>query len=185
MRARMALKLADIPVEIREISLRDKPTHMLKISPKGTVPVLLLEDETVIEQSLEIMIWAFKGHTMKETIDEASIALIVDNDSSFKKALDAYKYPERNPNKSQIQHRAEGELFLQRLEHMLSLHTNLLSEEAGLADLAIFPFVRQFAAVDDTWWQTQTYPKLYNWLHAWVESALFKSVMTKNPTFVG
>jgi len=185
MRARMALKLADIPVEIREISLRDKPAHMLQISPKGTVPVLLLGDETVIEQSLEIMIWALKVHAMKASIDETSIALIVDNDSSFKKALDAYKYPERNPNQSQIQHRAEGEIFLNRLELMLSLHANLLSEEAGLADLAIFPFVRQFAAVDDIWWQTQPYPKLYAWLLVWVESALFKSIMTKNPTFVG
>jgi glutathione S-transferase len=185
MRARMALKLADIPVEIREISLRDKPAHMLQISPKGTVPVLQLGDGTVIEESLEIMLWAFKGHTLQSSIHEASRALISANDISFKKALDAYKYPERHPNKTQTQHRADGEVFLQKLEQMLNLHTHLLSGEAGLADMAIFPFVRQFAAVDDTWWQMQPYPKLYAWLNGWLESTLFKNVMTKNPTFVG
>jgi glutathione S-transferase len=183
MRARMALKLANIAVETREVSLRDKPAHMLQISPKATVPVLQLADGTVIDESLEIMILAFKEHAMQGTIHEASRALIFDNDSSFKKALDAYKYPERHPNQTQIQHRADGEVFLQKLEHMLSLHAYLLSDDAGIADIAIFPFVRQFAAVDDTWWQTKHYPKLYDWLKGWVESELFNSVMTKNPTY--
>jgi len=183
MRARMALRLAEIAVEIREVSLRDKPAHMLQISPKGTVPVLLLEDGIVIDESLEIMNWVFKGHALQGSIHEASSALILDNDSSFKKALDAYKYPERHPNQTQIQHRADGELFLQKLEHLLNLHMHLLSDEVGLVDMAIFPFVRQFAAVDDAWWQTQPYPKLYAWLNGWVESALFKSIMTKNPTY--
>ncbi len=183
MRARMALKLANIAVETREVSLRDKPAHMLQISPKATVPVLQLADGTVIDESLEIMILAFKDHAMQGNIHEASRALIFDNDSNFKKALDAYKYPERHPNQTQIQHRADGEVFLQKLEHMLSLHTYLLSDDAGIADIAIFPFVRQFAAVDDIWWQTKYYPKLYDWLKGWVESELFNSVMTKNPTY--
>lgn len=183
MRARMALKLANIAVETREVSLRDKPAHMLQISPKGTVPVLQLADGTVIDESLEIMILAFKEHALQGSIHEDSRALIFDNDSSFKKALDAYKYPERHPNQTQIQHRADGEVFLQKLEHMLSLHAYLLSDDAGIADIAIFPFVRQFAAVDDAWWQTKQYPKLYDWLNGWVESELFNSVMTKNPTY--
>ncbi len=185
MRARMALKLADISVETREVSLRDKPAHMLKISPKGTVPVLQLPDDTVIDESLDIMIWAFKGHALQGSIDVASKALISTNDTDFKKALDAYKYPERYPHQTQIQHRADGEMFLQKLELMLNQHANLFSEEAGFVDIAIFPFVRQFAAVDDVWWQTQPYPKVYAWLNRWKESELFNSIMTKNPTFVG
>jgi glutathione S-transferase len=202
MRARMALQLADIAVEIREISLRDKPAHMLQISPKATVPVLQLANGTVIDESLEIMLWALKDHALqpqglspqnisaeadyscvKPSIHAPSRALILENDTGFKKALDAYKYPERHPNQTQTQHRADGEVFLQKLEHMLNLHTYLLSDEAGLADIAIFPFVRQFASVDDAWWQTKPYPKLAAWLSRWVESALFNSIMIKNPTY--
>lgn len=183
MRARMALKLANIAVEIREVSLRDKPAHMIKISPKATVPVLQLVDGAVIDESLEIMLWAFKGHALQGSIHEASRTLILDNDSNFKKALDAYKYPERNPNQTQTQHRADGEVFLQKLEQLLSIKTNLLSDDMGFADIAVFPFVRQFATVDDVWWQTQPYPKLYAWLNRWKESELFSSIMTKNPTY--
>ncbi|MEQ1767023.1 MAG: glutathione S-transferase N-terminal domain-containing protein, partial [Methylotenera sp.] len=112
MRARMALKLANIDVEIREISLREKPAHMLQVSPKGTVPVLVLQDGSVIEQSLEIMQWALKTHALQTNIHAASrasvLALISENDDAFKCALDAYKYPERYPNKTQSQHRADG-----------------------------------------------------------------------------
>lgn len=185
MRARMALKLANIAVEIREVSLRDKPAHMIQISPKATVPVLQLVDGAVFDESLEIMLWAFKTHALQGSIHEASRALILANDTDFKKALDAYKYPERYPNQTQSQHRADGEIFLQNLEHLLSINTNLLSDDMGFADIAIFPFVRQFAAVDDVWWQTQPYPKLYAWLNFWKESELFNSIMTKNPTFIG
>lgn len=182
MRARMALKLAEISVEIREVSLRDKPAHMLEISPKGTVPVLLLDDGTVLEESLDIMLWAFKRHALQGSIHAPSRALVLANDSGFKKALDAYKYPERHPNQTQIQHRGDGEVFLQQLESLLNQHNFLLSEEAGFADIAIFPFVRQFAAVDDTWWQTKPYPKLYAWLTHWVQTDLFNTIMIKNPT---
>lgn len=193
MRARMALQLADIPVEIREVSLRDKPAHMLQISPKGTVPVLLLQDGRVLDESLDIVFWACenaraKNDALEAFIYEASKAssgmlLIETNDNRFKKALDAYKYPERHPRQTQMQHRAEGELFLQNLEKLLNQHVYLLSEKAGITDIAIFPFVRQFAAVDDAWWQTQPYPKLYVWLNRWTESTLFTSIMTKNPTY--
>jgi len=185
MRARMALQLANIPVEIREVSLRDKPAHLLQISPKGTVPVLLLDDGVVIEQSLDIMLWALKEYALNPNIHEGYNALILENDTRFKKALDAYKYPERYPNQTQAQHRATGELYLQQLEGLLHQHAFLLSDVAGFADIAIFPFVRQFAAVDVAWWQKEPYPKLAAWLSHWVESALFNSIMTKNPTFVG
>jgi glutathione S-transferase len=183
MRARMALKLADIEVEIREISLREKPAHMLQISPKGTVPVLVLAEGVVIEESIEIIYWALKNHALGASIHAASRALILENDSNFKRALDCYKYPERFPNKTQTQHRIDGEVFLQKLENILNQQPYLLGSEAGIADIAIFPFIRQFAAVDDNWWKTLPYPKLYAWLNSWLNSDLFNSVMTKNPTF--
>jgi glutathione S-transferase len=185
MRARMALKLAGIEVEIREISLREKPAHLLEISPKATVPVLILQDDTVIEESLEIMLFALKRHSLQTSIHAASRALILENDTSFKQALDAYKYPERNKSLTQQQHRAQGEIFLQKLENLLSKNTYLLEAMPSLADMAIFPFIRQFAAVDAVWFENSAYPKLRAWLNGWLNSELFKSVMTKNPTYVG
>ena len=193
MRARMALKLADIAVEIREISLRNKPAHLLAISPKGTVPVLQLPDGSVIDESLNIMFWAFKNTREKNDALRASIyaaseaslgmLLIKTNDTSFKQALDAYKYPERYTTKTQAQHRADGEVFLQQLESLLLENTYLLGEIPSLADYAIFPFVRQFAAVDNAWFESATYPKLNAWLQAWLSSALFASIMQKQPTY--
>ncbi len=203
MRARMALKLAGIEVEIREISLRDKPAHMLQVSPKATVPVLIISDETgadesVIDESLNIMLWALKNHTLGGNIHAVSrptlecfspVAhdfkkLVLENDTSFKQALDAYKYPERHKKFTQQQHRADGEVFLQKLENMLEQNSYLFGAAPSLADMAIFPFIRQFAAVDSTWFEHANYPKLRAWLNEWVNSELFKSVMTKNPTFI-
>ncbi len=194
MRARMALKLVGIEVEIREISLRAKPAHLLEISPKATVPVLVLPEGKVIDESIEIMLFALKQHSLQANIHEPSrpaleclspVALILENDNSFKQALDAYKYPERYKTLTQQQHRAQGEVFLQKLEGLLSKNTYLLEAMPGLADMAVFPFVRQFAAVDAAWFAAAPYPKLRAWLTGWVESDLFKSVMTKNPTYVG
>ena len=210
MRARMALKISGIEIEIREVSLRDKPAHLLDISPKATVPVLVLPDGRVIDESLAVMSWAFDN--MREKNDalyqylaspqnipaeagyscakpsihapSGACSLIAENDGSFKQALDSYKYPERFPVKIQIQHRADGEFFLQKLENQLNQHQYLFGDVASLADIAIFPFVRQFAAVDAVWFAQSDYPKLRVWLNAWVESDLFKSVMTKNPTFI-
>jgi len=188
MRARMALKLAEIAVEIREISLREKPAHMLQVSPKGTVPVLVLQDGTVIEESLEIMQWALKGNALGASIHAGAeapvLALISENDNAFKCTLDAYKYPERYLNKTQIQHRAEGEVFLQKLENLLQENLYLFSATPSLADIAIFPFVRQFAAVDAAWFENAIYPKLQAWLKRLVESELFNSVMEKQPTYI-
>ncbi len=183
MRARMALKLANIEVEVREISLRDKPAHMLQVSPKGTVPVLVLQDGSVIDESLEIMLFALKQHSLQTNIHAPSSALIFENDSSFKQALDAYKYPERHPNKTQTQHREQGEMFLQKLENLLQQNTYLLEDTPSLADMAIFPFIRQFAAVNNAWWESAAYPKLRAWLNGWIESELFKSVMQKQAVY--
>ena len=210
MRARMALKISGIEVEIREVSLRGKPAHLLEISPKATVPVLVLPDGRVIDESLAIMSWAFDNVREKNDAlyqylaspqnipaeaayscakpnihaPSGACSLIAENDSSFKQALDGYKYPERFPIKTQIQHRADGEVFLQKLEELLQKNTYLLDVTPSLADIATFPFIRQFAAVDAVWFDSAPYPKLRVWLNAWVESDLFKSVMTKSPTFI-
>ena len=196
MRARMALKLAEIEVEIREISLREKPAHMLQVSPKGTVPVLVLADGSVIDESLEIMYWAReqapikregKLNALQPNIHAACSALILMNDTEFKQSLDRYKYPERNlcdNLKPTQQYRQQGEVFLQLLEGLLQNNTYLLESTPSMADIAIFPFVRQFAAVDSVWFDTAPYPKLRSWLNAWLSSILFDSVMKKQPTYI-
>jgi glutathione S-transferase len=181
----MALKLANLEVEIREISLREKPAHMLQVSPKATVPVLILPDGSVIDESLEIMLFALKKYALGGNIHAAFSALILENDTSFKQALDAYKYPERHPNKTQSQHRENGEVFLQKLENLLEKNSYLFGARPSLADMAIFPFIRQFAAVNSTWFEVVAYPKIRSWLKAWVESELFKSIMEKHPTYAG
>jgi glutathione S-transferase len=179
----MALKLADISVEVREISLRDKPAHMLKISPKGTVPVLQLIDGRVLAESLDIMRFALEMHDVGANVKEACISLIEENDGYFKRVLDAYKYPERHPNRTQLEYRSDGELFLQKLEKLLTNQTYLFGKEPGLADIAIFPFIRQFVAVDADWFANALYPKLRNWLNFWLASDLFDSIMEKQPTY--
>jgi glutathione S-transferase len=188
MRARMALKLAGVEVKIREISLREKPAHMLQVSPKGTVPVMILPDGKVIDESLEIMHWAFKEHALRANFHAGAgvyiFELISENDNVFKRALDAYKYPERYPNKTQIQHRVDGEVYLQKLENLLQYNIYLFSATVSLADIAIFPFVRQFVAVDASWFVVSDYPKLRVWLQTLVDSELFISIMEKQPIYI-
>jgi glutathione S-transferase len=183
MRARMALKYADIAVEICEISLKNKPSGMLKVSPKGTVPVLALHDGTVLEQSLDIMVWALRQNDADgwlEADHRQTQQLIAENDTGFKQALDQYKYAIRFPEQPAEVYRAQGEVFLQKLELLLSQHQFLLKDQVSLADIAIFPFIRQFAAVDGAWFESAPYLKLKAWLKALIESALFVSVMEKH-----
>ncbi len=186
MRARMALSYAEIPVEIREISLKQKPAHMLQVSPKGTVPVLVLPDGQVIEQSLEIMQWALQQKDADGWLSadpQHATLLITENDGSFKESLDRYKYAVRFPQHSAEDYRQQGELFLAKLERHLQQSAFLLGNAMGMADVAIFPFIRQFAAVDDAWFETTGYVKLKLWLQHLVESALFQQVMVKYPVF--
>jgi len=182
MRARMALKYAGIAAEICEISLKDKPAHLLQVSPKGTVPVLVLPEGKVIDQSLEIMHWALRQQDQDGWLNADHVltqALIAENDGSFKQALDKYKYAIRFPEQSAEAYRKQGELFLQKLESRLNVSDFLLKDRPGLADIAIFPFVRQFAAVDSAWFESSEYLKLKAWLKHLVESELFKQVMEK------
>ena len=186
MRARMALHCSGIEVEIREIALRQKPAAMLAASPKGTVPVLVVPGGAVIDESLEIMRWALAQHDPQAWLNDVarSEVLIAENDGSFKQALDRYKYAERFPEHPQQTYRAQGERFLSQLETQLQEHAYLLDAEPRLADIAIFPFVRQFAAVDPAWWEAAPYPALSAWLALWVRSALFDSIMQKHPVWV-
>lgn len=188
MRARMALKYAGIDVEIREISLRDKPKQMITLSPKATVPVLVLTDGHVIDESLDIMNWAL-GQQDKDgwrQIDlDAAKALITENDGSFKQSLDAYKYAERHPEKTPEEHRQDGEVFLAKLERLISAHGDgLFGRLPTMVDVAIFPFIRQFKGVDSQWFESSPYPKLNSWLNSLITSDLFISIMKKHPTYI-
>ncbi len=183
MRARMALKYACIEVEIREIALKDKPSHMLQVSPKGTVPVLVLADGKVIDESLDIARWALQQNDPQGWLMHESLlaSLLAENDGSFKQALDRYKYAIRFPEHPAEFYRAQGEQFLQKLEGLLSQQAYLCGKKASLADIAIFPFIRQFAAVDAAWFDMAPYPRLQAWLQDWVNSDLFQAVMEKYP----
>ncbi|ROH84556.1 glutathione S-transferase [Pseudomethylobacillus aquaticus] len=190
MRARMALYVSGTQVEVREIALRDKPAELLAASPKATVPVLVLEDGTVIDQSRSIMAWALRQADPQGWLKAASSgdlqradALVDENDTDFKRALDGYKYPQRHPGPSAQEQRAAGEQFLHKLELRLQSHAQLLGNTASWADVAVFPFVRQFAMVDTAWFSEAPYPQLRGWLTGWLQSALFEHIMVKLPTW--
>ena len=186
MRARMALSYAGIAVEIREVSLKEKPAHLLQVSPKGTVPVLVLQSGQVIEQSLDIMYWALQQHDADGWLrEDPQQQLIAENDGSFKQSLDRYKYAIRFPEHSAEYYRQQGELFLEKLEQRLQQNAFLLGNTISVTDIAIFPFIRQFAAVDSAWFEAATYTRLKSWLQHLVESALFESVMAKYPSYIG
>ena len=187
MRARMALQYAGIDVDIREISFHDKPKHLLSISPKGTVPVLVLSDTQTIDESLDIIDWALNRQDVDGWLSadiDLTKALIVENDTVFKASLDAYKYPERNLENTQAEHRAVGEVFLQKLEARLETSDGLFGSLPTLADIAIFPFVRQFRGVDIAWFEASPYMQLNAWLTTLIESELFVSIMQKHPTYI-
>lgn len=190
MRARMALAYAQLPVEIREISLREKPASMLAISPKGTVPVLKADD-LVIEQSLEIMFWALQksdpDQWLKSSVLDEALQLIELNDGSFKALLDQYKYPERIKVSPSLTREAILEkaiqTFIAPLDERLGSQPFLLGDQLTIADIAIFPFIRQFAMVDKDWFDSAPFPHLKKWLDFHLESPLFLGVMQKYPTW--
>jgi glutathione S-transferase len=189
MRARLALHVSGIVVEVREVSLRNKPKSMLLASPKGSVPVLVLPDGQVIDESWDIMQWALRQHDPDNWLGENEVyldgakPLLNQNDSTFKASLDRYKYSERYPEHPQNFYRAQGEVFLQKLESCLRSKKFLLSGTLSIADAAIFPFVRQFAEVDQEWFAHSPYPALRRWLDNWLISSEFAAVMKKYPVW--
>ena len=186
MRARMAIRYAGLSTELREVVLSDKPASMLLYSPKGTVPVLVLPDGKVIDESIDIIHWALSVNDPDQWLTGCSEAqllwlnqLVEENDYSFKLSLDKYKYAERFPEQSATVYRAEGDKFLIRLEEMLQANTFLAGDNMTVADVAVFPFVRQFAHVDKDWFYQTKYLKLQQWLDLILDMALFKEVMKK------
>lgn len=187
MRARLAIASAGIEVRLREVVLRDKPAHMLDISPKGTVPVLQLADGDVIDESLDVMLWALgqsdpEGWLVPLEADrETVMALIAANDGDFKHHLDRYKYANRYEGTDPHEHRKGASSFLATLEVRLSASDYLFGQAPTFADFAILPFVRQFAHVDPVWFARAPYPRLRDWLEAFKASERFKAMMKKYP----
>jgi glutathione S-transferase len=159
-----------------------KPEHLLAISPKGTVPVLQLPDSQVIDESMDIMHWALAQNDPEHWLDTGENAqrLIQWNDGDFKYFLDRYKYADRYPEFQKSYYRSEGEKFLSELENKLSQTKYLSGNHFSITDAAIFPFIRQFVAVDNRWFDYSGYQHLYKWLSELVESDLFASIMAKN-----
>ncbi len=177
----MAIDYAGIPVEIREVELKNKPEHLLAISPKGTVPVLQLTNGTVIEESLDIMRWALAQHDPEHWLHfniEAD-RLVKWNDGDFKQYLDRYKYADRYPDFSQAYYRQQAEVFLTELETRLLNSRYLCGNNFSLADAAIFPFVRQFVGVDNDRFRASVFRALNKWLEAILATELFVRVMAK------
>jgi len=183
-RARVTLIYSGIPVELREVVLSDKPPEFIACSPKATVPVLVLGQGRVLEESLEIMHWALAQNDPDGWLaaDGAEVqALIRENDDAFKKNLDAYKYSDRHPEKTAQEHRTEGEEFLQKLEEHLQQAPYLQGPNLTISDIAIAPFVRQFAHVDFEWFQATPYLQLQDWLQRFKKLDLFVNSMRKYP----
>lgn len=186
MRARMALLLAGIEFDAHEVSLRDKPAEMLAISPKGSVPVILLPSGQVLEQSWDIMRWALNKDATKGWWDAAQTPenqeWLARNDGEFKHHLDRYKYPERYNETDRDDHRENAlASFLRPLNSRLQQSRYLGGDEPCATDIALFPFVRQFAAVEPVWFESMELPALIAWLSSWLSSPMFAHCMQKLP----
>jgi glutathione S-transferase len=189
MRARLALLSSGISYELREVVLRDKPPELLAASPKGTVPVLITGDGRVIDQSLDIMLWALRQNDPEHWLPvdpalfDAGMALLARCDGEFKHHLDRYKYPQRYAREAgvdKIGSQTAAALFVAVLERRLTENSYLFSSCSGIFDAAITPFIRQFSYVDAVWFAAQPWPCVQAWLGAFEASAAFKQVMRVN-----
>lgn len=178
MRGRMALIASGVAYEHREILLRDKPAAMLAASPKGTVPVLVLANGQVIDESIDIMRWALDQNDPEGWMTAAEPCLVADYDGAFKYHLDRYKYAVRH-GEDPLMHRAAGLTMLCRLDAQLAGRDYLSGSARGFGDIAIFPFVRQFAGVDPAWFEAQAPQKLQGWLERLISSDLFERAMIR------
>ena len=191
MRARLAIAVSGQPVELREVALKNKPAELLAASPKGTVPVLILPDGQVIDESMDVMLWALGQHDPENWLAPAldniagMLALIAGNDGAFKHSLDRYKYPNRHAHESAGDsqafahtHRRNCANWLTGLEAILAGGW-LFGSRASLVDMALLPFVRQFAHTDAAWFAAQPWPRVQAWLTAFEASALYAGVMDK------
>jgi len=182
-RARMAIAESGVQVSLREVLLQDKPPELLAASSKATVPVLVLTDGGVIEESVDVMHWALEQHDPHHWLKSLDFGSdwIQTCDGEFKHWLDRYKYADRYPEHPATFYRENAEAFLASVEAALSASASLAGDAPGFVDVAVFPFIRQFAGVDPACWQAAPYPCTQLWLDGWLNSALFSRIMAKYP----
>ncbi len=196
MRARLGLWLAGQVVCVRAVNLKNKPPEMLAASVKGTVPILVLNegeaDETILDESLDIMLWALKESDPKDLLYASQplllakmLDLIKHNDIEFVKNLEKYKHASRYHDFSQLYYRRQCEVFVAQLEYRLQDQDFFMGNTASLADYALLPFIRQFARVDRKWYLQSPYPRLRGWLDKHLQQPLFTKAMTKYPLWIG
>ena len=181
----MALAYTDVQVEIREISLQNRPKELYKVSKEGTVPVLITVDNLVIDESLEIMLWTLKNDLNQTWLTKnfnQELEMINRNDTLFKKWLDRYKYYDKYPENSKEYYRKHCNYILSDYETQLNNTKYLLRNDMSISDIAIFPFVRQFINVDHQWFDSN-YNKLTYWFEEICSSNLFISIMKKYDTW--
>jgi len=177
----MAIALVSIRIELREILLKDRPKELYEISSKGTVPVMHFNDGKIIDESLDIMLWANDYGNLSLLIDEIfQMKLIRKNDDEFKYWLDRYKYFDRYLENPYSYYQQKCSIYLKKYEYLLKTSKYFISNKMQLVDIAIFPFIRQCANVDRVWFE-DNYKKLNCWLIEFEKSSLFQSVMTKYP----
>ncbi|MFT7681033.1 MAG: glutathione S-transferase [Moritella dasanensis] len=191
MRARLGLLLAQQGVMLRAVVMKNKPAAMLAVSPKATVPVLVFDDGTVIDESLDIMIWALHQsdpldllHRHEPEAYPAMLALIDIHDTVFTSALSKYKYAVRYHTDDEVELRTQCAVYATMLESHLSQHTYLIGEQVSLADYAILPLIRQFARIDRQWYLQAPFPHLRNWLNKHLQDQRFAKAMAKYPQWL-
>jgi len=188
MRARMALHYSGINCELREVALRDKPNALLAASPKGTVPVLVLPDGSVIDESMDVIHYAISKNDPENILDfskkiksEINVAILA-NDTEFALLLRKYKYFEKHPEETQESYRQKIEShFLEKYEKMLDGNQFLFGKKS-IADFAILPFIRQFAFADKDWFFTSKYKNIITWLNNHIESDVFEDIILAKHT---
>ena len=191
MRARLALLLAQQSVQIRAITMKDKPDEMLQASSKGTVPVLIIDEKFIIDESLDVMLWALNRNDPENLLyahDEKALTemlkIIKENDNEFKTKLEKYKRAKRFHGDDLEDSRLECEVFVQDLEQRLSQHEFLMGETPSLLDFALLPFIRQFSRVNKSIFSQDQYTNLRRWLRYHLQSRLFSIAMIKYPLWL-
>ncbi|WP_081589061.1 glutathione S-transferase [Paraglaciecola psychrophila] len=196
MRARIGIHKAQLQIDLREVNLKQKPVEMLAASAKGTVPILVLDNEqrppTVIDESLDVMLWALTNndpdnllHSHDKSALPSMLKLIAQFDNEFKTCLNAYKASKRYREDNVIECRQACEVFIQELENRLIESSFLMSAQESLADIALVPFIRQFAKVERQWYLQAPYPRVRQWLNFYLQSGMFTRVMAKHEFWVG
>jgi len=202
MRARIAIFKSQSGVELRDVKLNNKPAAMLIASPKGTVPILVVPPtqaagETVIDESIDVMVWSLtrsdpdnlflasmdEGQCQKNKLDEL-LAFIEVYDSEFKGCIERYKCAKRYHEPNLLERRQDCEVYIQDLEQRLGKHAYIFGEYESLADIALLPFIRQFAKIERQWYVQADYPNVKRWLNKYLQSVMFNKVMTENPIWI-